>query len=88
MTPFIALVLGFNFFISMSLSLPANALSSNYYDQTCPNVVSAVSHVVKKAMQNDKTVPAALLRMHFHDCFVRVSVLKPLHIFAMLEKKS
>ncbi|KAL8233287.1 hypothetical protein R6Q57_003065 [Mikania cordata] len=48
-----------------------NALSSNYYDQTCPMVESTVTSVVKKAMLNDRTVPAALLRMHFHDCFIR-----------------
>nr|XP_043617809.1 peroxidase 64-like [Erigeron canadensis] len=48
-----------------------NALSSNYYDQTCPNVESTITSVVKKAMMNDRTVPAALLRMHFHDCFIR-----------------
>ncbi|CAN4123022.1 unnamed protein product [Withania somnifera] len=48
-----------------------NALSSNYYDQTCPDAESTITQVVKRAMSNDKTVPAALLRMHFHDCFVR-----------------
>ncbi|XP_071732046.1 peroxidase 64 [Rutidosis leptorrhynchoides] len=48
-----------------------NALNPNYYDKTCPNVESIITSVVKKAMLNDRTVPAALLRMHFHDCFIR-----------------
>ncbi|KAM3341622.1 peroxidase 64 [Capsicum galapagoense] len=48
-----------------------NALSNNFYDQTCPDAESSIRQVVKRAMSNDKTVPAALLRMHFHDCFVR-----------------
>ncbi|XP_047309346.1 peroxidase 64 [Impatiens glandulifera] len=47
------------------------ALSVNYYDHTCPTVDFVISNVVKKAMANDNTVPAALLRMHFHDCFIR-----------------
>ncbi|CAB4287854.1 unnamed protein product [Prunus armeniaca] len=47
------------------------ALSSNYYDKSCPNVEQIVSNAVKKAAANDRTVPAALLRMHFHDCFIR-----------------
>ncbi|KAJ4842836.1 Peroxidase 64, partial [Turnera subulata] len=53
------------------MSSPVSALSSRYYDQTCPDLESTVTSAVKKAMINDKTVPAALLRMHFHDCFIR-----------------
>lgn len=60
------------FVITFVLFSCVNALSSNYYDQTCPDAESTIRQVVKKAMSNDKTVPAALLRMHFHDCFVRV----------------
>ncbi|KAA8528778.1 hypothetical protein F0562_036133 [Nyssa sinensis] len=54
-----------------SVSSPVNSLSLNYYDQTCPNAESAITNAVKKGMMNDKTVAAALLRMHFHDCFIR-----------------
>ncbi|XP_041019669.1 peroxidase 64-like [Juglans microcarpa x Juglans regia] len=57
----------FILFISSSV----NALSLNYYDKTCPRLDSTVTTAVKKAIKNDKTVPAALLRMHFHDCFIR-----------------
>ncbi|KZV16542.1 peroxidase 64 [Dorcoceras hygrometricum] len=48
-----------------------NALSVDYYHQTCPEAESTVAKYVKKGMLNDRTVPAALLRMHFHDCFIR-----------------
>ncbi|KAJ6731105.1 PEROXIDASE 25-RELATED [Salix viminalis] len=53
------------------MASPVSALSLNYYDQTCPKLESAVTEAVKKATMNDNTVPAALLRMHFHDCFIR-----------------
>nr|GMC52193.1 peroxidase 64-like [Ipomoea batatas] len=67
-----SLVLGFVALFMFSVTpLMAYALSSNYYDQTCPKAESVITGVVKKAMLNDKTVPAALLRMHFHDCFIR-----------------
>ncbi|CAA0838625.1 Peroxidase 64 [Striga hermonthica] len=46
-------------------------LSWNYYDKSCANVESIVAKAVKDATANDKTVPAALLRLHFHDCFIR-----------------
>ncbi|KAF3969436.1 hypothetical protein ACB098_01G121900 [Castanea mollissima] len=52
-------------------SSSVNALSLNYYDKTCPRLESTITSAVKNAMINDKTVPAALLRMHFHDCFIR-----------------
>ncbi|GJX52585.1 gypsy type transposase [Tanacetum coccineum] len=48
------------FMVLASLSL-TNALSSNYYDQTCPKAEAAITSDVKKAMLNDRTVPAALL---------------------------
>ncbi|KAE8659843.1 Peroxidase 66 [Hibiscus syriacus] len=47
------------------------ALSENYYDGKCPLNESIITNAVKKATSNDKTVPSALLRMHFHDCFIR-----------------
>ncbi|KAK5831624.1 peroxidase 64-like [Gossypium arboreum] len=58
-------------FLVFPFSSPAQALSSNCYDHTCPQLESIVSSAVQKAMSNDKTVPTALLRMHFHDCFIR-----------------
>lgn len=67
--------------LSTSLQPAVIALSSDYYDQTCPMAESTITKVVNKAMLNDKTVPAALLRMQFHDCFVRVNF--PLLCFAL-----
>ncbi|XP_010941339.1 peroxidase 64 [Elaeis guineensis] len=55
----------------LSLVHVGDALSVDYYAETCPNVETAVTEAVKNAMANDRTVPAALLRMHFHDCFIR-----------------
>ncbi|XVF18076.1 hypothetical protein REPUB_Repub10bG0180400 [Reevesia pubescens] len=55
----------------LSASSPAHALSLNYYEKTCPNVEYIVAKAVKSATMKDNTIPAALLRMHFHDCFIR-----------------
>lgn len=55
-----------------------SSLSSEYYSKTCPKAEEAVTEAVKAATANDPTVPAALLRMHFHDCFIRVCM----HIFS------
>lgn len=61
----------------LSISSPtSNALNLNYYGDTCPQLEYTVTNAVKKAISNDKTVPAALLRMHFHDCFIRVTNFK------------
>ncbi|KAG7020440.1 Peroxidase 64 [Cucurbita argyrosperma subsp. argyrosperma] len=54
-----------------SLFSSLDALTYRYYDHTCPNLESIVAREVHLATVNDKTVPAALLRMHFHDCFIR-----------------
>ncbi|EYU30722.1 hypothetical protein ABFS82_11G052600 [Erythranthe guttata] len=57
--------------IVSSFCSSANSLSLNYYSKTCSNVDSIISKVVKDATSKDNTVPAALLRLHFHDCFIR-----------------
>ncbi|XP_059294785.1 peroxidase 64-like [Lycium ferocissimum] len=40
-----------------------NALSSNYYENTCPQVEDIVTQVVTEASKKDKTIPATLLRV-------------------------
>ncbi|KAJ8624775.1 hypothetical protein MRB53_033305 [Persea americana] len=57
--------------VIFSLSSLGHGLSLNYYDKTCPQAEAIITNVVKKAVMADKKVPAALLRMHFHDCFIR-----------------
>ncbi|KAI3464792.1 hypothetical protein Pfo_021455 [Paulownia fortunei] len=66
-----AILLSLVTIIFSSILHSSNALSANYYQQTCPKAESTITTVVRKGMMNDKTVPAALLRMHFHDCFIR-----------------
>uniref|UniRef100_A0A452YRW7 Plant heme peroxidase family profile domain-containing protein n=1 Tax=Aegilops tauschii subsp. strangulata TaxID=200361 RepID=A0A452YRW7_AEGTS len=48
----------------------AQTLRVGYYDQTCNRVESIVFEEVQKAWNADRSMPAALLRLHFHDCFV------------------
>lgn len=67
-----ALLVNFLVTFSLAVSFNVEALSPHYYDQSCPQADHIVTNAVKNAMSSDKTVPAALLRMHFHDCFVRV----------------
>lgn len=54
------------------LLVGAGALSLDLYDETCPEAEAAVTAAVRQGMAKDRTVAAGLLRMHFHDCFVRV----------------
>nr|CAB3448443.1 unnamed protein product [Digitaria exilis] len=56
--------------LGLGLSV-GEALSLDLYEETCPQVEAAVTAAVRQAMAKDSTVAAGLLRMHFHDCFVR-----------------
>ena len=53
------------------------ALRADFYEKSCPNVEKLVFDVVQSAMKYDPTVPAGLLRMHFHDCFIEVTSIPP-----------
>ncbi|KQK07348.1 hypothetical protein BRADI_2g34717v3 [Brachypodium distachyon] len=42
-----------------------------FYDQTCPSAEALVQQTVAAAFVNDSGVAPALIRLHFHDCFVK-----------------
>ncbi|XP_027359357.1 peroxidase 47-like [Abrus precatorius] len=48
----------------------AGALKMNYYFLSCPIAEPVVQNIVNRALQDDPTLAAALVRMHFHDCFI------------------
>ncbi|XP_020092671.1 peroxidase 57-like [Ananas comosus] len=49
----------------------ALSLQVHFYSESCPRVEIIVQQVVQRHFQQDPSVPAGLLRLHFHDCFVR-----------------
>ncbi|GER33441.1 peroxidase [Striga asiatica] len=48
-----------------------NGLQINYYLNTCPSAEFIVKDQVQNAANDDRGLPASLIRLHFHDCFVR-----------------
>ncbi|KAL9321406.1 hypothetical protein ACSQ67_013245 [Phaseolus vulgaris] len=42
-----------------------------FYSRTCPGAESIVTSTVESHVRSDPTLAAGILRMHFHDCFVR-----------------
>ncbi|KAG6501744.1 peroxidase 12-like [Zingiber officinale] len=48
-----------------------NGLSFSFYKSTCPQVEPLVRDYIKQAIKNNIGLAAALLRLHFHDCFVQ-----------------
>ncbi|CAM0946776.1 unnamed protein product [Alopecurus aequalis] len=47
-------------------------LRMGFYDRSCPAAERIVGDYVRQHVQRVPTVAPALLRMHYHDCFVRV----------------
>lgn len=58
--------------IVCSLCCVKSDLELGFYDNSCPNAEKIIQDYVKKHIANAPSFAAALLRMHFHDCFVRV----------------
>lgn len=52
-------------------------LSFDFYKTTCPSLESVVRNYLKQEFKKNIGLAAALLRVHFHDCFVQVSLRHP-----------
>ncbi|CAL4908324.1 unnamed protein product [Urochloa decumbens] len=52
-------------------SAGGSALSSTFYDASCPGAHDVVRRVIQDARVSDPRIPASLIRLHFHDCFVQ-----------------
>ncbi|CAH2040412.1 unnamed protein product [Thlaspi arvense] len=47
------------------------SLTLDYYKTSCPSAKYIAKAITKKYISRDPTLAASLLRLHFHDCFVR-----------------
>ncbi|GMP66909.1 hypothetical protein CsSME_00027076 [Camellia sinensis var. sinensis] len=49
----------------------ANGLKLGFYHKTCPSIEAIVKETTARFISRAPTLAAPLIRMHFHDCFVR-----------------
>ncbi|KAJ0976873.1 hypothetical protein J5N97_012347 [Dioscorea zingiberensis] len=50
---------------------PVSGLSYDFYKRSCPKLETIIRDQLKKDFNSDIGLAAALLRLHFHDCFVQ-----------------
>ncbi|OAE33798.1 hypothetical protein AXG93_4519s1080 [Marchantia polymorpha subsp. ruderalis] len=62
--------------VAVAVSDAQLQLSETFYDATCPQAASIVQQKVNAFVDADRGLAAALMRLHFHDCFVRIDEIK------------
>ncbi|CAL4911258.1 unnamed protein product [Urochloa decumbens] len=55
----------------LSLGIARGQLQVGFYSDSCPDAEDTVTAAVQDAAGNDPTILPALLRLQFHDCFVK-----------------
>ena len=53
---------------------PAEGLRVGFYEKSCPLAEAITKNVVKQTLAVSPSLSGPLLRMFYHDCFVRVSI--------------
>ncbi|XP_043705658.1 cationic peroxidase 1-like isoform X2 [Telopea speciosissima] len=63
-------IITFSVFLVL-VGMASAQLSSTYYSSSCPNALSTIKSAVNSAVSSESRMGASLLRLHFHDCFVK-----------------
>ncbi|KAL7197885.1 hypothetical protein ACSBR2_020414 [Camellia fascicularis] len=58
-------------FLCLLVPIVTAQLRVGFYSSTCPRAEQIVRQAVQKRFSTDRSITPALLRMHFHDCFVK-----------------
>lgn len=65
------MVLALIAFAPLTFSQKTGNLNPNFYAKSCPKAIGIVKSVVANAVAKETRMAASLLRLHFHDCFVK-----------------